>query len=180
MVATLRTAISHHSRKRPFTRTDLGTGGAACRTVPAVHQARQAFLLPIGQQVCTVRGTMVARTLAVRTRFGTLLQHRIDLRFLRLGLMRDCTQADNGEGERQRHRTDSTEHALLHGKLPFLRDCQPASDRNCRSTQMTETKLPAPPIKARGCVHLFRKVKRDDVLEFSFPINNHSFKKALP
>ena len=115
MVAALRTAIGHHSRKRPATRTDLGTGGTAGRTVPTVHQARQVFLLAIGQQVRTVRGTVVARTLAVRTGFGTFLQHWIDLRFCCLGLMSERIRPDDGESEGQRHRTDSTEHSILHG-----------------------------------------------------------------
>jgi len=141
MVAALHTTFSHHSRKRPITRTDLGTGGAAGRTIPTVHQARQVFLLAIGQQVRTVRGTVVARTLTVRTRVGTLLQHWVGLLFRRLCLTRERIPTDDGEGERQRHRTDSTEYWILHGKRPFLRDCHPdASDRNCRSTQVTETK----------------------------------------
>lgn len=65
MVATLRTAIGHHCGKRPATRTNLGTGSTAGCTVPTVHQARQMFLLAVGQQVRTVGGTHVARTLAI-------------------------------------------------------------------------------------------------------------------
>jgi len=130
MVAALRTAISHHSRKWPATRTDLGTGGAAGRTVPAVHQARQVFLLPIGQQVCTVRGTEVARTLAVRTRFSTILQLLIDLHFSRLGLLGERIYSDDSQCERQRHHTESTKHTILHKKRPFQRGCHLASDRN--------------------------------------------------
>jgi hypothetical protein len=140
MVAALRTALGHHGGKRPATRTDLGTGGTAGRTVPAVHQARQVFLLAIGQQVCTVRGTEVARTLAVRTRFGTILQLLIDLHFSRLGLLGERIYSDDSQCERQRHHTESTKHTILHGKRPFQRGCHLASDRNCRSTQVTETK----------------------------------------
>lgn len=100
MVATLRTAISHHGGKRPTTCTDLGTGGTTGRTVPTVHQARQVFLLAIGQQMRTVRGTEIARTLAIRAGFGTFLQLRIGLHFRRLDLMGDGIHAEDGEGER--------------------------------------------------------------------------------
>jgi hypothetical protein len=132
MVGTHRTAIGHHGGKRTATRTDLGTGGTTRRTVSTVHQARQVFLLAIGQQIRTVGGTEVAHPLAIRAGFGTFLQLLIDLHFRRLGLMGERIDADDGEGERQRHRTDSTEHSILHGKLPFLRvRCLDADDRNC-------------------------------------------------
>lgn len=121
MVATLRTAIGHHGGKRPATRTDLGTGGTAGRTVPAVHQARQVFLLAIGQQIRTVGGTEVAHPLAIRADLGTLLQLGINLRFRRLDLMGERIHADDGEGERQRHHTDSTEHSIHHEKSPLLK-----------------------------------------------------------
>jgi len=141
MIAALRAAISHFSGKRPATRTDLGTGGTAGRTVPAVHQARQVFLLAVGQQVRTVRRTEVARTLAVRTGFGTLLHHRIDLRFRGLGLMGKRLHADDGESTRQRHCTDSAEHSILHSKLPFQRDChRRQATESVVSAQVTETK----------------------------------------
>jgi len=132
MVATLRTAIGHHGGKRPATRTDLGTGGAAGRTVPTMHQARQVLLLAIGQQMRTVRGTEVARTLAVGASFGTLLQLWIGLHFRRLGLMRERIHADDGEDERQRHRTNSTKHSILQGKSPLSKPPLDAGDRNCQ------------------------------------------------
>lgn len=131
MIAALGTAIGHHGGQRPATRTDLRTGGTAGRTVPTVHQARQVFLLAIGQQMRTVRGTQVARPLAVGAGFGTLLQLLIDLHFRRLGLIGERIHADDGEGESQRHHTDSAEHSILHEKFPLLKPPLDAGDRNC-------------------------------------------------
>ena len=131
MVATLRTAIGHHCGKRPATRTDLGTGGTAGCTVPTVHQARQVFLLAIGQQVRTVRGTEVARTLTVGAGFGTLLQLLIGLHFRSLGLIGKHIHADDGEGESHRHHTDSTEQSIHHGNSPLLKPPLDAGHRNC-------------------------------------------------
>jgi hypothetical protein len=98
------------------------------------------FFLAIGQHIRTVRGTHAASPLAVRTGFGTILQTRIGLLNCRLGLMSERINADDGKCKRQRHHTDSTEHSILHSKLPFLRGWHLVSDRNCRSTQMTEPK----------------------------------------
>ena len=131
MVPTRRTAIGHHCGKRPATRTDLRTGGTAGGTVPTVHQARQVFLLSIGQQVRTVRGTEVARTLAIRAGFGTLLQLLIDLNLCRLDLIGERIHADDGEGESHRHHTDSTEHSILHGNSPLLKPPLDTDDKNC-------------------------------------------------
>ena len=116
LVAALGTAIGHHGGKRPATRTDLGTGGTAGCTVPTVHQTRQVFLLAIGQQLCTVRGTEVASPLAVAAGFRTLLQLCIDLHVRRLSLLGERT--DDGESERQRHHTGQS---ILHGKSPSLK-----------------------------------------------------------
>lgn len=131
MVATLRTAIGHHCGKRPAACTDLGTRGTASRTVPTVHQARQVFLLAIGQQVRTVSGAEIAHTLAIRAGLGTLLQFLIDLHLSRLGVLGERIHADNGEGERHRHHTDSTEHSIPHGKSPLLKPPLDAAHRNC-------------------------------------------------
>ncbi len=118
MIAALGTAISHHCGKRTTTRTDFGASGTARRTVPTVHQTRQVFLLSIDEQIRTVRDTVVARTLAVGADFGTLLHLGINLRFRCLDLMGERIHADNGESERQRQHTDSTEHSIFHRKTP--------------------------------------------------------------
>ena len=49
----------------------------------------------------------------------------------RLGLIGKRIHADDGEAERQRHHTNSTEHSILHRNSPSLKPPLDTGDKNC-------------------------------------------------
>ena len=120
-VAGFRTALADQDGIRPTSRHDLGGGGTDSRTVLTGHQGRQVFLRAFMQHVGAVGGTRVARPLAVRAGFGTLLHHRIVFRMmhllLRLPLLGECHHTDEG----QRRSTETADFSSVHEPLLSLK-----------------------------------------------------------
>ncbi len=141
LVATFGTAVGHHGGKRSAACTDLSTGGTTCCAVLTVHQACQVFLLAIGQQVRAMGRTVIARSLAVRARFRTLLQHGVGFRFCRLRRTGEHIHTDDRKTHRQNHRTDSAGHSILHDQTFSSESVisTPASEIDV-SIRVTETK----------------------------------------
>jgi hypothetical protein len=125
---------------RPTPRYDLCGGGTTRRTVLAVRHGFQVILLAFVQHVGAVGRTSVARSLAIRAGFGTFLHrlavfHVFHLLFLRLPLLGERNQTDDGKG--QRHH--AAEFVNLHGAFLFLKNVisTPATEIVI-STQVTE------------------------------------------
>jgi hypothetical protein len=98
--------------------------------------------MSISQQVCTMAGTHVAGTLAIRADFGALLVRSVVMRvfvFLFRGFWRlsKTIHSDDGEADRKYQDADSCRHPIFHRGTPFLESFQDTVPRHCELASLT-------------------------------------------